>query len=554
MVSQPVPHTQPALLNIAAYLPLMASRHPDQPAIIVPHNGETQLSFRQLNEESDRYAHGLSRLGIGRGTRTVLMVRPGLEFFSLTFALFKLGAVPVLIDPGMGKANLLACVDEAQPEAFIGISVAQAMRVLFPRSFRTVKCAITVGRRWFWSGPTLDHVREQNGREFPCAPTRADETAAILFTSGSTGSPKGVVYEHGMFDAQVRALRDYYGIKEGEVDLPAFPLFALFSVAMGMTIVIPDMDPASPAQVAPGKFVAAIQRYHVQQSFGSPAIWDRVGRYCVERGERLPSLKRVLMAGAPVSPGVLERVRQILPPTADAYTPYGATEALPVSSISAGEVMSDTATLTRSGKGTCVGRALPGIALRIIRISDDIIPSWDDRLALPRGEIGEIVVKGPVVTRAYYKREQATALAKVRDGDAWWHRMGDVGYLDDQDRIWFCGRKADRVPTAHGTLFTVPCEAIFNQHPAVYRSALVGIGPEQDKRPVIVIEPYPEKFPRNARETARFSEELLRLGGANPMAAGITTVLFHRAFPVDIRHNVKISRDKLAAWAAEQLP
>ena len=130
---------------------------------------------------------------------------------------------------------------------------------------------------------------------------------------------------------------------------------------------------------------------------------------------------------------------------------------------------------------------------------------------------------------------------------------GDVGYLDERDRIWFCGRKADRVRTAQGTLFTVPCEAIFNQHPDVYRSALVGIGPAGHQRPVIVIEPYPNKFPAFADATARFTDELLRLGAANPLTAGITSVLFHRAFPVDVRHNVKISRDKLALWASEQL-
>ena len=324
--------TATAPLNIAAHLPRMAGRHPDQPAVIHPKAG-TQLTFRQLNEDCDRYAWGLSRLGIGCGTRTVLMVRPGLEFFSLTFALFKLGAVPVLIDPGMGRANLLGCIEEAAPEAFIAIPLAQAARVLRPHAFRTVRTAITVGRRWFWGGPTLAQVRESSWREFPCAPTRADDVAAILFTSGSTGAPKGVVYEHGMFDAQVRALRDHYGIKEGEVDLPAFPLFALFSVAMGVTIVIPDMDPAHPARVDPAAFVAEIQAHRVTQSFGSPAIWDRVGRYCVERNLSLPSLARVLMAGAPVSPAILERVQRILPDAADAHTPYGATEALPVSSM-----------------------------------------------------------------------------------------------------------------------------------------------------------------------------------------------------------------------------
>ncbi|MDO8546388.1 MAG: fatty acid CoA ligase family protein [Nitrospirales bacterium] len=541
-----------APLNIAAHLPRMAGRHPDQPAVIHPKTG-AQLTFRQLNEDCDRYAWGLSRLGIGRGTRTVLMVRPGLEFFSLTFALFKLGAVPVLIDPGMGRANLLGCIEEAAPEAFIAIPLAQAARVLRPHAFRTVRTAITVGRRWFWGGPTLAQVRESSWREFPCAPTRADDVAAILFTSGSTGAPKGVVYEHSMFDAQVRALRDHYGIKEGEVDLPAFPLFALFSVAMGVTVVIPDMDPAHPAQVDPTAFVAEIQAHRVTQSFGSPAIWDRVGRYCVERNLSLPSLTRVLMAGAPVSPAILERVQRILPGAADAHTPYGATEALPVSSITAREVLNETASLARAGKGTCVGKALPGIALRIIRISDEAVPVWDDRLILPCGEIGEIVVKGPVVTREYFQREQATALAKIPNGQSWWHRMGDVGYLDEHDRLWFCGRKTDRVRTAQGTLFTVPCEAIFNQHPGVFRSALVGIGPAGRQQPVIVIEPHPDKFPATPDATARFTDELLRLGSANPLTAGIASVLFHQAFPVDVRHNVKISRDKLALWTAKQL-
>src|SRR2546425_12253228 len=161
MVSQTATHTEPDVLNIAAHLPLMADRRPDQPAVIHPQVG-VYLTFRQLNEECDRYARGLSRLGVGRGTRTLLMVKPGGDFFSLTFALFKLGAVPVLIDPGMGKANLLGCIGEAAPEAFIAVPVAHAARVFFPRAFRSVKIAVTVGRRWFWGGPTRseEHTSE----------------------------------------------------------------------------------------------------------------------------------------------------------------------------------------------------------------------------------------------------------------------------------------------------------------------------------------------------------------------------------------------------------
>ncbi len=538
--------------NIAALLPRLAHSRPDQPAVILAKDDAARLTFRELNEECDRYAWGLQGLGLGRGTRTVLMVRPGPEFFALTFALFKLGAVPVLLDPGMGTRRLLGCIEDAAPEAFIAVPVAQAARVLRPRAFRSVKTAVTVGRRWFWGGPTLSGIREQAWQEFPPAPVRADDVAAILFTSGSTGAPKGVVYEHGMFDAQVREIREFYRIKEGERDLAAFPLFALFSLAMGMTVVVPDLDPSKPAQADPARFLAELQRYGVQQSFASPAIWDRLGRHYAGRTGSCPSLKRVLMAGAPVYSRILDGIQPLLPASADACTPYGATEALPVASITAKEVLSETAALTYAGKGICVGKAFPRITLRIIRISDDPIPSWDDRLIIPQGEIGEIVVKGAVVTREYFHDKEATALAKIPDGPSWWHRMGDVGYLDARERLWFCGRKADRVQTVSGTLFTVPCEAIFNQHDDVARSALVGIGPAGRRRPVIVIEPAPGHFPE-AADTARFRDELLKLGAANPLTAGIDTILFRPSFPVDVRHNVKISRDRLACWASEQL-
>jgi len=544
----------PDLLNIARHLPAMAMRHPEQDAVIHSKDG-SRLTFRHLNEDADRYAHGLTRLGIRRGARTLVMIRPGQEFVAVAFALFKMGAISVLLDPGMGRTSLLRCIEEVEPHAFIAVSMAHAARLLRPRAFKSVKHWVTVGPRWFWSGPTLSQIRalERQSREFPCADTRTDETAAILFTSGSTGIPKGVVYEHGMFDAQIRSLRESYGIREGEIDLPAFPLFALFSVAMGVTIVIPDMDCSRPARVNPETFARTVLEYGVNQSFGSPAIWDRVGRYCAGRQHVLPSLTRVLMAGAPAPLHVIERLRHILPESGDVHTPYGATEALPVSSISGRDILGETAERTRAGDGTCVGKMCPGITLRIIRVSEEPIPAWNDSLALPAHEIGEIVVKGPVVTRTYYRNDRATSLAKIKDGNAWWHRMGDVGYLDDHGRLWFCGRKADRVDTAVETLYTEPCEAIFNQHPAVSRSALVGVGREKTRRPVMIIEPRRGHFPRSPETAVRFSHELRELAKGHSVTSSITAFLFHPNFPVDVRHNVKISRDMLALWAEERM-
>ena len=548
------PADEQVTCNIASHLPLMASKVPDHPAVIVPdgRTGYRQLTFAQLERLSNRYANGLRQAGIDSQTRTLLMVRPGFEFVALVFALFKIGAVPVMIDPGMGVARMLSCLQTVAPEALVGIPPAHAVRVLRPGAFRSVKHAVTVGRRWFWGGPTLDRLCRQASEEFTPVRTVAGDVAAILFTSGSTGPAKGVVYEHGMFDAQVRWIQQCYGIEPGEVDLSTFPLFALFCPAMGMTSVIPEMDASRPARAEPAKIVAAITDNQVTSAFGSPALWNRTSRYCVERGIKLPTIRRILIAGAPVPWQLLERLHRVLEPSAMVATPYGATESLPVASVTGREVLDHFAERSRRGAGTCVGKPMPQIDLRIIRVTDQPITEWSDNLLVPDNEIGEIVVAGDVVTKQYQGLPKATALAKIRDGDRVWHRMGDVGYLDGQGRLWFCGRKAHRLITEQGTMYTIPCEAVFNEHPDVYRSALVGVGPAGRSRPVIVIEPESGRFPGGPRIEA-LTAELLELAGANELTRPIRDVLLHRSLPVDVRHNAKINREELAVWAAERL-
>lgn len=549
----------PSICNIAAYLPRMAETVPNQPAIIVTRSRDrsgravyAQLTFAELEILTNRYANGLATARFHRGMRVLLMVRPGIEFVGLTFALFKLGVVPVLIDPGMGVGRMLECIRMVDLKGFIGIPPAHIMRLLRRRSFRSVKHVVTVGRRWGWGGSTLHSVSQSASPSFSMVNTAPEETAAILFTSGSTGPAKGVVYEHGMFGAQVRAIRSCYGMRPGEVDLPAFPLFALFSTAMGMTSVIPDMDASKPAQVNPARIVEAVRDHNVTSTFGSPAIWGRVASYCVERGITLPSLRRVLVAGAPVSYAVLAQLQEILAPDSNVHTPYGATESLPVSSITGREVLAECKEQSKRGSGTCVGRPLSGIELRIIKITDDPISVWTDDLVVSDGEIGEIVVAGDVVTKEYFGLPDATAGAKIVDGDRVRHRIGDVGYRDDRGRIWFCGRKAHRVMTASGTLYSVCCEAIFNEHPDVARSALVGVGTPGSKRPVVVVEPKAGRYPSGSRAEA-FRAELGELGRAHDHTNKIEEFLFHKSLPVDVRHNAKINREELAHWAAGRL-
>jgi acyl-coenzyme A synthetase/AMP-(fatty) acid ligase len=544
------------ILNISDRLTESVKVHPHKRAVVFPARREsngciayTHLTFQQLEHESDRLAHGLKKAGISRGTRTILMVKPSLEFFALTFALFKTGAVPVVVDPGMGIRRMVRCLEESDPRAFIGISKAHLVRKLFPRYFKKIKVSITIGHRWFWGGITEKQLRSGPSEPFPKAKTRKEDVAAILFTTGSTGPAKGVVYTHGIFDAQVRHIKSHFNITDDEIDLPTFPLFALFDPALGMTAVIPDMDPTKPGFVNPEKIIQAVEDHGVTNMFASPALLNRVGGFGLKNKIVLPSFKRVVSAGAPVYPDNIEQFSSMLPDGAEIHTPYGATEAVPVVSIASHEILSETQALTEKGYGLCVGRPLTGISVEIITISDNVIPTWEDAVLVQDGDIGEIAVKGDLVTRQYYQNTWADALAKIQDGDDIWHRMGDLGWRDSKGRIWFCGRKEHRVETKKGGLYTVPCEAIFNNHPLVNRSALVGVGQRPNQTPVMCIELKPGK---KSRKKKTIKKDLLDIAGQNVLTQEIEVILFHKQFPVDIRHNAKIFREKLAAWAAKK--
>ncbi len=550
------PDYQNEYFNIASYLPYMAQFMPYKRAVIFPDgrdkNGRvtySHLTFAQLNNECDKIADGLSKYGIKKGMRVLFMIPPSLDFIATAFALFKIGAVPIMIDPGMGKLSLLKCIEMVEPEAVVAIPLVHAVKSVFKKYFKSVKYNVTVGTRWFWGGLTLETIKNKGNAPFEYCQTKTSDPAAILFTSGSTGPAKGVLYEHSIFGAQVALLNSFFNFSPDEIDLSAFPLFALFDVALGMSCVVPDMDPTKPAFVNPAKIVEAIKNQGITSSFGSPAIWIRVADYCIEKGIVCDSMKRILIAGAPVSGAIVEKVKRMLPADAEVFTPYGATESLPLCAMRGAAILNETWPKTREGAGICVGKPNDAITARIIKISDDPIENFSDEIILKPFEIGEITVSGPVVTKEYFRNADATLKAKIKDGDKIWHRMGDVGYIDDSGRIWFCGRKNHRVVCGEKTYFSIRCEAIFNNHPDVFRSALVGAGEGEKRRPVIVIEPRPNKFPKLEIEKLGFEKELLEMAKKSEITKDINDILFIEKMPVDIRHNAKIFREKLESWA-----
>jgi len=550
----------PSHCNIAAHIDEMAARQPERAAIHCPRRfgGKAppdyrSMSFSELARETDLIAAGLVAVGIGRGVRAALMVRPSIELFVLMFALFKAGAVPVLIDPGISRRALKQCLREAAPEALIGIPLAQAASLVLGWARGSLKKRVTVnGRRWFWGGPSYADLRALGAAagKFHIADTGADELAAILFTSGATGVPKGVEYSHGQFTAQVDMIRSTFGIWPGEVDLPTFPPFALFDAALGMTSVIPDMDPTRPASADPARLVAAINQFQVTTLFGSPALIDVLGCYGEREGIRLSSLRRVLSAGAPVAPATVARMMKMLPAKAQLFTPYGATECLPVCAIEGREIQS-VAHLTAEGAGICVGKPLVENQVRLIRIADGPVDEVSVNNVVARGVVGEIVVMGPAMSLRYFGRESANRLGKIYTNHGTWHRMGDLGRMDDQGRLWYLGRKAHRVETGNGLFLPEAVEGVLNGHQQVRRSALIGWTDAGRTVPAVCIE---LQRAEDRRDWESIKKELRQLASRFSVTAAIRHFFLHPGFPVDIRHNAKIDRGALALWAARQKP
>ena len=539
--------------HLASFLKERAQSEPFAKAVIFPEGKDssgrtayTHLTNSQLYEYTETLVRQLCAIGIHKGQRICLLVTPSLDFFPLTFALFKIGAIPVFIDPAIGRKYMKACLREADPTGFIGSPKAQVARFILGWGHKRFSHIITVGGRFGFGGKHLKDLLASPTREFslPEEPQLQDG-AAILFTSGSTGTPKGAHYTHGNFIGQIEALKNTFHIRPGEKDLCTFPLFALFAPALGMTAVIPKMDFTKPGSVDPDNILGPIRDFGITNLFGSPALLRRLIPKIQGEGLKLPSLNRIVSAGAPVPYQTLQALLPALRKDADIFTPYGATESLPVACMNARAILAETAALTKEGGGICVGHPVDHLAAKIIKITDTPIATLADCTELPNGDIGEIIVSGPQVTTSYFNNKKANTQGKIIDGNTTWHRMGDAGYRDNEGRLWFCGRKNHRVTSSNGDIYTIPTESIFNEHNSVDRTALVGAGEKGKETPVLWVET------KNPTEELR--QSLLTLSRNNPKTKPVEKIMFHQGFPVDIRHNAKIYREQLKIQAEERL-
>ncbi len=553
-----------------------ATRHPDKAVFIYPVNGVwTTVTYTQLLDSTRRFTSGLLACHAVPGMRAALMTPPSADFFALTFALLKLGIIPILVDPAIGLKKVSECFKESQPDIFIGNTLTHALRIGFGWGKDTIKLNLTV-----------EKVKDRKSKVKDLIPNSQslipESPAAIIYTSGSTGLPKGAVYTQANFAAQMDILADTFNITPDEIDLPAFPLYALIDALLGVTSVIPDINFPVPGKTDPEKVIHAIQQFNVTNMFASPVVLDILERFwsskkiqqqAVGLHNGLDSLKRIITAGAPAPIPLQEKFRKLLNDKTDLFGIYGATEALPIAKIESRELF-ELKDKTANGAGICLGRPVTGTQVRVIQITDSAIEQWQSQLEVPSNVVGEITVMGAAVTGSYVAREEANRLAKIWDGETVIHRMGDVGYFDEQGRLWYCGRKSHRVVTQDGVLFTEQIEGIFNTHPLVYRTALVGV----QGKPVLWVETIKlsgkESSPQRKKTLwlrgfealwlglqilpkpltqDKIKNELMEMAKAHLQASKIKDFLFMKQFPTDVRHNSKIVREKLAKFAAQAL-
>ena len=543
--------------DLAGSLRAYARLQPDAPALIAPirsggRSGWRTASFGKLDALVDRMASGLARAGVAPGQRVIFLARPIIESLAAVYALIRLRAVLVAIDPGMGLRELLRCIGETRADVLIAPPAAHLVRLLARGPFRTVSLFLSDGPK-LWNGGSLAGCLAAGDPGPFKSPPPGRETGYIFFTSGSTGTAKPVSISEANLWRRLRMVAEVCGWSSNTRAVACFPSYAPAVLAVGGCAILPDMDFARPKKASGARIVEAVEAISANVLFASPVVWLNLVRHCERTGARLSTVRDGVTAGAPAPINLHRRLAGFLHAEGTLHTPYGATEALPITSIPS-DMLQASWEETRGGGGVCVGRALPGMRLEVVRVTDEPMPEWSDALRVPPGEVGEIVAGGPTVSPRYVGLPEANALAKIRCGDGRRHRIAraiSAGWTPT-GALWFCRaevRPHRRQQRTGRMLMPVTAEGMLNEHPLVFRAAVVRAG---GSGPIVCCLEM-EKMERRAPLTPAMAGELNALLAGTVWEGRIERYIACPALPVDTRHNSKIRRTELSAWASRRL-
>jgi acyl-CoA synthetase (AMP-forming)/AMP-acid ligase II len=510
-------------VNLVERLLEQAAARPE--ALALRHRGRA-WTFRELEARTARGAAFLRAQGLGPGDPVLIFVPMGLDLYEVLLSVLRIGAVAVFLDPSAGDDHVAKCCARIPPKGYLGTPKAQVLRWWVP-ALRRIPRRIVTARYWpfaipFGSGGGSDSSPE----------ARADGDAALItFTSGSTGEPKAAVRSHGFLLTQHAVLARTLHHAPGCLDLATLPVFVLANLASGQGTLIPDADLRSPGRIKAGPVLDEIRALRPATCAASPAFFERLAEGAEVRGQLLDSFRALYTGGAPVFPGLLQRL-QILAPQAQVVAVYGSTEAEPIAEMPFSEMSAGDLADMAAGRGLLAGPPVaPEIRLRVIRDAwgtplGELDGAAFAALRCPAGEAGEIVVTGGHVLKGYLDgRGDEETKFKV-DGEVW-HRTGDAGRLDGAGRVWLLGRCSARIRDAKGELFPFAVETAALQVPGVRRAALAALR----GRRVLAVE-------------GDASADSVRSGLA---WAGLDTIHRVPAIPLDRRHNAKVDYPGLLA-------
>jgi olefin beta-lactone synthetase len=514
--------------------------------IAIAEVGGATISWGNLNDRVRDTAAGLIAAGVRPGDRVALLIPPSIQLTVAVYAVWRAGAAIVVADKGLGMLGMGRALRSAGVDHVIGtvpaLGAAAIMRL--PGTRLLAGSPSTHVQRLLRAAGTLTELAHRGGRAradgLPDVPLDAD--AAVVFTSGATGAAKGVLYRHRQLQAQLSLIRTAYPLSYGDRIVAAFAPFALYGPALGVASAVPDTDVTAPATLTAAALADAVLAIGATVVFGSPAALRNVAAtgsaLTASQRQALTGVRLMMSAGAPVSLALLRAVRQLLP-SADARTPYGMTEVLPVSDVSLADIEK-----AGQGDGVCVGRPLPGVDVMVSPV--DALGRADGELTAEPGVTGELCVRAAHVKQRY---DALWATERASSRNPGWHRTGDVGLLDAEGRLWVQGRIQHLITTSAGVLTPIGLEQRIESVPGIRAAAVVGVGPAGIQLVVVIIVPE-GVLPRRRKPVADLClTDAVRAAVDIPVAA----VLTRRTLPVDIRHASKVDRAALAKWAETTL-
>lgn len=548
------------LFDLASEVRQTAAEFPERTAVMEPYRAAGGWKFRtwtyrQLSRDADVVAAALQAKGYGAGTRIVFMAPPSYQASVVGIALSQLGVTSFAIDPSVGYLNVAERLRHIKPQAYVGIPLSQLGRVFFGWGPRFLKKSIVLDG-WFPGATTFKELVSFSGSLQQKPPVSVDAPCHVLYTTGSTGPAKPAMYTQRQFVNVYRTAHYSWRFNEVDgvpVDMAAFPAFMYIVLSAGGTMVVPPINFARvrPATTPARDVCEVIEAAKVTSLFASPAFLERIAQYANAHPAPLRSLRRTVGGGAPLFSPLVRSLLEVIHPEGDACPNYGATEALPSTEISGREALAETAERTAAGEGICVGQPFPNVEVQVVSPIDGKSTQLKDYQALATGVEGELIVCGPNISTAYYNDEKSTLKNKLYGDDGRvWHRLGDVGHLDEKGRVWVQGRISQCIRLDDELLLPIAIEARFDRHPKVRRSGLASRRNHQGVQEAVVAVELKQRL--GAAEKAQLLAELQALTKTDAALARVSEVVILDALPVDPRHNAKIERGKLSALLQKQ--